>query len=315
MPNDPLAGGWSPSYGSAGPGGTQAVNVPGAGAGYGTTFATSATPYVPVEFSKNAHTMVPGTGPDVAGDYGDTEHNGLTGVPGGFLDASQQRTMQDALLFTLQQTQNDQQGTMVLQQQLIRAGYLNPKDRTFNYGTMTQTDATYSALAHVFNDAAVTGTDYRDILGEKSADPNNKLGLTYWEKFQQLTGQAPINKTIHSKTTQLSTVGDAYALAKSEYESQLGRRANTAEVNALHAALNAYEQAHPAETTKDVTIDPSLGYGGYQEKNVKTTGGVTSGDQQMIADQQIAQQHGKELSQTQGTEVYNLFAKLIGANF
>lgn len=264
---------------------------------------------IPRDWQRNQDQAVPGlTVPTTSYDAMDL------GGAQGHAPADKPVSMVDALQHLLELGQTDANGTQALQEDLIRAGYLNPSTRygQFTPGSVGSGDSTYNAYAKLLNDAVVTGNSIYDILNHRISDPKNTTGQKNFAVYQSLTGQKPIEKTVNSTVTSLSTVGDAYKAAQDTYEQLLGRDPNKKEVAALHAALNAYEQAHPQHVSKDVTYDPSMGVGGYQEKNVTSSGGVSAGDTSMVAQHQVASQDSAELGQVQTDRLVQVFESMLG---
>lgn len=291
-------GGFLQQFGTAGPG-SQSGNFPTA----------APAVLIPREFTHNQDLPVPGLAS--TSDYGNSEHNGAAA---GAYQPEGAVSMSDALKNFLILGATDSNGTRSLQEQLIQAGYLNPDPKRGNFspGQVASGDSSYNAYAKLVNDAIVTGQSIDSLLNKRINDPKNTTGQRYWKTYAALTGSQPMEKTYTSTATQYSTTGDAYSLAQDEYQKYLGRDANAHEVGALHAALNAYEKAHPTQTTKDVSYDPSMGYGGLNEKNVVQSGGSNAGDSRMVADNQIQGQDAKELGQVQSDRLVQVFEQMLG---
>lgn len=143
---------------------------------------------------------------------------------------------------------NDPDSTVELQQMLVRAGYLNPRARSFSSGQMSQGDATWYALERVMNDKITVGGDgtWHDLLMEKQAKGfRSKNWQTYLRQYgPDGSGQAA-QTSYSTSTTHLSNQMDTEGYLNESFQRHLGRNANKAEIMAFKSALNKYEQDNP----------------------------------------------------------------------
>lgn len=268
---------------------------------------------IPREYQANSDLSVPGLENGFTHDptlHPNGGHAAQLGLGGADVQATP-TSMRDGLYNLLVLGQTDSNGTRSLQEQMIRAGYLNPDPRRGNFapGSVASGDSTYNAYAKLLNDAIVTGQSIFDILAHRQSDKQNSTGQRYWNTYLGVTGQKATSKSYTSSNVNLSSAGDAYAVATNEYQRLLGRDPNKKEVAALHAALNAYEKAHPTVSSHTVVSDPTAG---TYDRGGTTSGGVSAGDREMVADSRISQTAGKELGQVQSDRLVQVFEQMLG---
>lgn len=278
------------------------------GGGDGSDFPTAPAILVPRPYVANSDQNVPGLGGDGTYQY---QQGGSATAAEHAQQADTPVSLRQSLQYLLTLGATDVNGTLGLQESMIKAGYLNPSDRrgSFTPGHVASGDSTYEAYARLANDAIVTGKSIYDLLDQRANDPGNKQGQRNFRLYQQQTGQVATTKTYTSRNVNLSTTGDAFNVAQNEYQKLLGRDPSKHEINALHAALNAYEQAHPTVSTHTVVSDPTAG---ISDRGGTTSGGVTAGDQQMLTDSRISQTAGKELGQVQTDRLVQVFEQMLG---
>lgn len=287
-----------------------APSSPGSNVSVGTQ--PVAVAYVPYQFERNQGLNVPGLGhpaqilepPNSHGlEMGITPHMEIPGT-------GSEVTLQQGLLNLMLLGQSDQQGLSKVQQQLIKAGYLNPSDTTFIPGSVSSGDATYYAYAKLLNDAVITGKSYNKILQQRINSPKNTTGQKWWETYQEKVGLKPITKQSTTVEAQLTDAPDAKAVAQNEFQNLLGRNVNDQEAQAFQGALNAYEQAHPTVRSSSATYDPQLG-GQVTNSNSTVSGGINQSGADQIAQSDILQNHGAEYAQAQGDQLYQLFSSML----
>jgi hypothetical protein len=219
-----------------------------------------------------------------------------------------------ALNRLLQQGVNNPQATLQLQEQLIKAGYLNPDDTSFVPGHVSAGDATTYAYANLLQDAVTTKTSYSHILHSRIDDPRNTTGQRFWQLFQKQQATAATGgvttKTYTSTATDFTSAPDAAAIAQSQYEDLLGRRPSPEEAQAFYGALHAYEAAHPSRTTATTQYDPTTGQSTVRDST--TEDGITASGAAQLAQNDALTHHGKEVAMTQGDLITQLLASMLG---
>ena len=167
---------------------------------------------------------------------------------------------------------NSPDDVTALQIQLIKAGYLNPKSRTFNPGIANPGDATFYAFDKLLNNSIDQKTDYLSLLAKQVDNNPDSRNYKYFVSKFGADGSGDGIKQIHTSTVNLSTPLAAQTILRQTYQQFEGRDPNTAEVSAFTSALMQAQRANPSVT--DGTYDPSLGIRG--DRNSVTTGGFSS---------------------------------------
>jgi hypothetical protein len=182
-----------------------------------------------------------------------------------------------------------------LQQQLVQAGYL---PSTFNASGEVDLD-TAQAFGALLNDVHL----YTDEFGG---------GLITWQdylagKVQGADGEGNANDPYAphtSSTVSVSTGQDAYGAAENVFQQMLGRDPDEKDVKALHAALNAYEQAHPRVTTSQTDRRGNT--------TSTTSGGAGEGYGDALAEQRVTDNYGGEAAQVQIQRLAGVFEQMLG---
>lgn len=277
-------------------------------------------PIIPSGFEQYAGVSVPGLGSTASfplagrglvtpGTVG--SHSNTVSYPDARVAVDQPRTLGSELDHLLHE--KDPKEILSIQRELIKAGYLNPHDsHGFIAGSVSSSDATYYAYAQAMTDAIQKGENYNKLISGLAKNPHNTLGQGYWSTFQQDQqmakngGASTVTSTDVSNT--LTDATDARAVAQNVYQAELGRNINDHEAMAFTHALDAFEQANPNVTTSTQNYNAA---GQGTGSNSQTVGGVNP-DQ--FAQSYLMQNEPREYSKTQGEQIYNLFANLIGGS-
>ena len=190
-----------------------------------------------------------------------------------------------------------------VQEQLIKAGFLNPSSSYFTAGAVDSSDETYSAYARALVAAVDAHKNLRDVLNERINDPANTTGKDFWSKYQASQNAAASGgtKQVTQTDTTVTNGQDARATAQSVYQSMPGRNVTNKEAQAFQGALDAYEQSHPRTSTETTS-------GGGASRSIETSGGSNPSQ---LAEQQVIGQHGEEYAQTQADQVTQIFAHML----
>lgn len=209
-------------------------------------------------------------------------------------------------LYRLLGNQNEDQ-VKALQERLIKAGYLDPTAQSFIPGQVGMDDETYSAYAAAMADSITKQENFDKLLRSRIKNPDNKTGQAYWNAYQQILSTGGTNTTATSTSVNLSDATQSRAAAQSQYESLLGRNLNDHEAAAFHSALNSYESANP-----NVTSQTDTHAAGSNVSTSSTTSSGGASDPEQFAEAYIMQNEPNEYAKTQGDQIYNLFASMLG---
>lgn len=248
--------------------------------------------------SKQLGLLVPGSGyvydggSANAAEYGmQTQGNGLQSI--------------QALMGNLAaQSQANPDAIASLQDKLILAGLLDPRSRTYTPGGVIQPgDATWTAYRNLLLDAVRQNQDYLGLLDSK---------------VQAGAGEKKFNLTQSYQSIAVTNPQDARVAITRLMESDLGRRPTNEEIADYTQRLASAAYANPTTTTVSHDIhaylnkNDSAALTDYSNTvgTTTTTSGGTNPD--AIGEQQIYDQNGQELAQARATDIYSLFAQMLG---
>lgn len=247
--------------------------------------------------SKELTLVVPGSGtPGVtAFPFAPGEQQRMEPQEGGTGEQSIQALMDNLIKWS----QSDPEAIASKQDQLILAGYLDPRSKTYTPGGFVQPgDATWTAYRNLLLDAVRQKTSYIDLLDQKA-----QAGI----------GDRKFNLSQSYQSVSVTDPQTASMKIASVMEGELGRRPTNAEISDYVSRLSGTERAYPTTTTQHTDInaylnDTSQGGGGTPTQTSTVTGGS---DPTAVAEQQIYDNNGTELAQTRATELYQLFLRML----
>jgi len=294
-------------------GGASTPSSPGGGNFPTATPVFTTAHYVPSAFSDFADTQVPGLTPFELNHPEGQVAPGVVGAHSNVVSYADARVGHGPSLGqALQQfleAKPDQ--VLALQKRLIKAGYLDPQSSSFVAGQVDDSDTTYAAYAQAMNDAITKNEDFNKLLNSRGNDPKNTLGQKFWAAFRaQMKDAGNGGATTSTETDTSVNYSDptqARAAAQSQYESLLGRQLNDQEAQAFQGFLHNYQSANPNVTT---TTDVSNSAANTNNVSSVSSGGVS--DPEQVAQAYIMQHDAPEYAQTQGEQIYQLFANLVG---
>ncbi len=155
---------------------------------------------------------------------------------------------------------------LLLDEGLIQPGQYNFSDLVQLWQGAVQESAKFYAAGKKITPQAYV----RNFLGSNGVGGNG-------------VGSGPKTTTNTQSEVQHFDNMDAKGIATDTYQSELGRAALPDETRALHAALNAYAQAHPAITTQTTTNDGN----GNSHTSSTTKGGVNAQDVQTLSQEKL----------------------------
>ena len=218
-------------------------------------------------------------------------------------------TKNDAIQALLVNSINDPDSTVSLQEQLIQAGYLSPKARSFVPGALSENDATFYAVNNLLDDSIRSGKPFDEILQKKVANHPKAAEANYAYYLNKFgaggQGGTAASTTVKDRTTSLATLAsptDAQSALTQAMRDHLGRAPTKGEVTAFQAALNNLQAANPTVRQSQVVTDTpaaaagTAAYPQQYERSGTQSGGV---DPSVAAQnyvqgnfQQEADQHG-----------------------
>lgn len=175
-------------------------------------------------------------------------------------ETSTATSLGSALDQLLQLGLTDPNQTMTLQQQLIDAGFLDPRIRGYHAGQVIENDPTYKAYLQAMRSVIASGTSFDDLIQQRIADGAG-------DKFNIRT----------SSSVNLTNPTTAQGIINSVMERLLGRQPTPDEVRQFSGFLNGQEQQHPntSTTTYDNTSAQSAaGTAGTIARDGQSSGGV-----------------------------------------
>jgi hypothetical protein len=185
----------------------------------------------------------------------------------------------------------DPDAIIALQDRLIKAGYLDPSKKAFNYGSITGTkDPTYSAYYNVLEAAIRTSTDYNAILTNRinrNAGAKFEKALDTVKARQAKADAALLPHTTTSTAVNLSDPLSAQALLTKTLSNELGRNPTTDEISQFTNALTTAQTQNP--TTTSAYVDPTDP--AAPVKSSTSTGGF---DPNQFTENYVTQNFGQE---------------------
>lgn len=217
-------------------------------------------------------------------------------------EGPKQATLGDAMQNLLSLAgQADPTTLQILQEQLVKGGFLDPTKKGFNLGSISGSqDPTYTAYYQLMEQSIRTGTDYNAILqnrvardaGKKYEDALKKqqaqqaLAEKNLERQTQLAADALVPHTINRTVTDISDPTTAQGLLTQTLTAALGRAPTTDEIQQFTSTLNNAQQQNPQNIVS--VTDPSSP---YQDKSKVTTGGLNP---QQFTQNYVNQNFGQE---------------------
>lgn len=269
--------------------------------------------YIPSAFAGFTNTQVPGLEPYTLEHPEQEVAPGVVGSHSNVVSGPDARVgYSPSLGQALQQLlEAKPDAVLSLQKRLIKAGYLDPNSGDFVAGQVDDSDHTYAAYAQAMNDAITKDEGFNKLLASRGNDPKNTLGQKFWAAFQAQMKDAGSNGSTTSTETDTSVnysdPTQAKAAAQTQYESLLGRNLNDQESAAFQQVLHGYEAGNPNQTTTTATSNSAA-----NTNDVSTTSSGGTSDPEQVAQSYIMQHDAPEYAQTQGEQIYQLFANLVG---
>ena len=238
----------------------------------------------PRKFGQNISNMIPGSGSAPSFHYDEATHRKVQDPArdGGY-DIKPTQSKGDLLQQFMIASVNNVDATIELQKQLIQAGVLDPKKRSFVPGDIKYNDATFYALSGLMDKSYATGLDYHLILDRSVASGVGAKNFEYYVRKFGVDGNGPADgelKQIHSSATTVSTPLDVQGLLRQKFQQYEGRDPSSGELAAFTSALQQAQRSSP--TVTDGSYDPALGYRG--DRNSVTTGGLSAGAADAMAE-------------------------------
>ena len=236
----------------------------------------------PRKFGQNITNIIPGSGSGPSFHYDEATHRKVQdpAFDGGY-DIKNPKSKGDLLQQFMIASVNNVDATIELQKQLIQAGVLDPKKRSFVPGDIKYNDATFYALSGLMDKSYATGLDYHLILDRSVASGVGAKNFEYYVRKFGVDGTAAADggvKDIHTSSTTISTPLEIQSLLREKFQKFEGRDPTSGELAAFTSALQTAQGASP--TVTNGTYDPSMG----RDRSSITTGGMSSGAADAMAE-------------------------------